>query len=442
MRNKSFYVTVDEKQPPVSGYQPDWILLEEPNNNEILILDSNTGNRTRAIILTLAGSGNYITEIYDETNTIINTVTTASGVRCDYSIPATGGKICSIGYKTFKIRIRSENPVTPIINFCVNKYNNTEITYFGWLWIKFGVTTLTTINFLLASGCRLYMLAGVEIPNNPNCTLIKFECSDNQRLLNLQYIKIGDVSGVTSCQLTHINNLIFEIGNLDSLISGESMLNFYSSGGVVKSIKIGNMPLLKNVYNMFNYLGYLTLLEMGNVATLKNFNPYYNGLKRFKIGNCPDMPDLIGGASGIESIEIGNTVNLCNITIGNAKLLHTFTMGMCGIFQITCGQNVYQMLTEFDVPTARFAKLVFTGGSVGQRSLINYIDIDWTNSDYSGTSPQIDLRFNNLNVTELNRIFTALPSVSGKTISIIGNPGVSSCDTSIATIKGWSVTTA
>lgn len=39
----------------------------------------------------------------------------------------------------------------------------------------------------------------------------------------------------------------------------------------------------------------------------------------------------------------------------------------------------------------------------------------------------------------LDEIFTALPTVSGQTITITGNWGVSGCDTSIATNKGWTV---
>ena len=41
----------------------------------------------------------------------------------------------------------------------------------------------------------------------------------------------------------------------------------------------------------------------------------------------------------------------------------------------------------------------------------------------------------------LNAIFTALPTVVGQTITITGNHGVPDCTTSIATAKGWTVTT-
>jgi hypothetical protein len=42
----------------------------------------------------------------------------------------------------------------------------------------------------------------------------------------------------------------------------------------------------------------------------------------------------------------------------------------------------------------------------------------------------------------LNGIFESLATVSSKTIDVSGCLGASTCDTSIATDKGWSVTTS
>lgn len=42
---------------------------------------------------------------------------------------------------------------------------------------------------------------------------------------------------------------------------------------------------------------------------------------------------------------------------------------------------------------------------------------------------------------ELDEIFTDLPVVVGKTITVSGNPGAATCDPTIATAKGWSVST-
>lgn len=46
----------------------------------------------------------------------------------------------------------------------------------------------------------------------------------------------------------------------------------------------------------------------------------------------------------------------------------------------------------------------------------------------------------NLSATALNEIFTNLATVTGQTITITNNPGAATCNRSIATAKGWTVT--
>jgi len=61
-------------------------------------------------------------------------------------------------------------------------------------------------------------------------------------------------------------------------------------------------------------------------------------------------------------------------------------------------------------------------------------------STWTGWSPQIDVSYCSLDADALNTLFGDLETVTGKTIKITGNPGASTCDTSIATNKGWTVT--
>jgi hypothetical protein len=61
-------------------------------------------------------------------------------------------------------------------------------------------------------------------------------------------------------------------------------------------------------------------------------------------------------------------------------------------------------------------------------------------STFEGASPQVDVSFTNLGVAALDQLFTDLPTVTGKTIKITSTPGAPSCNRSIATAKGWTVT--
>ncbi len=62
------------------------------------------------------------------------------------------------------------------------------------------------------------------------------------------------------------------------------------------------------------------------------------------------------------------------------------------------------------------------------------------NSTFGGTSPQVNVSYTSLDATALNTLFGDLPTLTGKTITITGCPGAATCDTSIATAKGWTVT--
>jgi hypothetical protein len=68
------------------------------------------------------------------------------------------------------------------------------------------------------------------------------------------------------------------------------------------------------------------------------------------------------------------------------------------------------------------------------------------NTAYSVTRILTPIKFTNsianlkLSATALNELFTILPTVTGQTLTITGNPGTATCDTSIATAKGWTIT--
>ncbi|HSW67355.1 MAG TPA: hypothetical protein VLH16_02120, partial [Bacteroidales bacterium] len=72
-------------------------------------------------------------------------------------------------------------------------------------------------------------------------------------------------------------------------------------------------------------------------------------------------------------------------------------------------------------------------------SVLNTIEIDWANSNWESVSvPQLAISAA-LNTTEVERIFTALPVVSGKDLNLFFCDGFANANRSIAAAKGWSV---
>lgn len=74
---------------------------------------------------------------------------------------------------------------------------------------------------------------------------------------------------------------------------------------------------------------------------------------------------------------------------------------------------------------------------------ITSVEIDWANSSFSGSfsDGQLMIQGGNLSATEINRIFTALPTLVGKKVNVANNIGSATCDKTIAEAKGWTVVT-
>jgi len=97
-----------------------------------------------------------------------------------------------------------------------------------------------------------------------------------------------------------------------------------------------------------------------------------------------------------------------------------------------------RLITSFYQPTLR-ASIFNISGSPLSGNLMTSVEIDWANSTYGGVAPQILLNYLNLSSAEINRILTALPTVSGKTINVSLCTGSATCNPAIATAKGWTV---
>ena len=82
---------------------------------------------------------------------------------------------------------------------------------------------------------------------------------------------------------------------------------------------------------------------------------------------------------------------------------------------------------------------LFDTGLVTNMSYMFYDCSSLTSNLMTGTKVDVSVAGEQLSASALNTLFTNLGTVSGKTITITGNPGAGTCTQSIATGKGWSV---
>jgi hypothetical protein len=114
----------------------------------------------------------------------------------------------------------------------------------------------------------------------------------------------------------------------------------------------------------------------------------------------------------------------------------TFSTTQVDATNLTTGKSI----PAVNLPTLRVKFISIQGATPAANNLLTSVNIDWANSSFSMLAQAVVLTNLNLSAAELDRIFTALPVLSGKSINITGCTGAAGCNRTIATAKGWTVT--
>lgn len=163
----------------------------------------------------------------------------------------------------------------------------------------------------------------------------------------------------------------------------------------------------------------------------------------------PVMPNITNwnscfrDCSSIKTIELkGETIASTSLTIGSTTGLYIprSILSISGTFS---NPNMYVQialtyannLTTLSLPNLRPSTVYIGNTGDGFAENLTSINIDW--AEWDGSYIYL---YANLDSTELDRIMTLLPTVTGKTLKISNCTGYATCDTTIATNKGWTVT--
>lgn len=165
------------------------------------------------------------------------------------------------------------------------------------------------------------------------------------------------------------------------------------------------------------------------------------------VGASPWLDVAVSSAS-LTSLIFGSAVrfarNLEQATIG----LHAVTdmselFAGCYALQsvpLFDTSSVTTMQHMFDVCEALQSIPLFDTSSVTEMSSMFSGCDSLASGAMSGTKVDVSYESCNLSATELDRIYTNLGTVTGKTITVSGNPGTTGDTPSIASTKGWTVT--
>lgn len=193
---------------------------------------------------------------------------------------------------------------------------------------------------------------------------------------------------------------------------------------IVEKITIPAMDKCTTAYGMFWECQFLEEAIFPDEMPLMSlfFQVFYQcgNLRKVKIPNMPVLTD-IGGIFGSSPL----------ISTINTPTFGTGSVGATSFFNGTTSKII-----NFSWPTLRIIAFTISSGT----GMIETIDIDWENSVISTTvTTPISIPNQKLSATEINRIFNALPSVTGRQIDVRGNPGYATCDKTIAQAKGYIV---
>lgn len=184
--------------------------------------------------------------------------------------------------------------------------------------------------------------------------------------------------------------------------------------------------------------------NMTSIATGGNFSA------------CTDFYAAFFGCSSLTTIPAMNWSAATEISYAfyGCSSMVTFSANVSGANTCRFSWSVCGALTSFSsatFPTAgvNYSHAFTSSGALRTMPAFDFssatdLSVAWygcslTSFLATGMKADIYLAYNNLNAAALNTLMTNLATVSGKTITISGNPGYATCTTSIATSKGWTV---
>ena len=192
-------------------------------------------------------------------------------------------------------------------------------------------------------------------------------------------------------------NIVGVVGVLPALTDATNMFN---ACGSLQNVTLLSLPALTITINMFLSCGSLQKAALPNLPNLTNATNMFNACYALQNVTLPNLPNLTNATSMFQACYA-----LQNVTLPNLP-------------NLTNAANMFGTDTEITALRS-LRKLIFP-------SLIG-----------------IKLRYGAMQAQELNALFTSLGTANGvQTIDVRNNPGSTTCNTSIATAKGYTVLTA
>lgn len=487
---------------PANNYIPDPngpyvppVIIPEPSSQEILLLCDDKGYGVIEIYAT-ASSGNIKVEIWDaDYTTVLLTGNHATVVGFEFPTQGTG--------TYYIVRISPNTAGQNITSFRVDArtgYANTNYNIYQAKFNTPNITDLTSAFALCKSLVEVIFLTNMNslttftkafeyaslkfivFPDNMSMTSLvntTYMFRNVEQAIKIDLSKITTISANVNASYMFTGAKVLEEIVMPSNMSASQNFSYLCDGAT--NLRKITMPTNMNACTTISYafrncyqLAEITLPELPALTALLYAFQTCSNLKKATFHgamdlvttgtsvfqNCAMLEELtlpesmngvtsfsgwFAGCSKVRTIAIpyswtGMTALLDNNTLFSSFVLEEITR-ICTAWPATdlFGFFIASMkLKSLNQPNLRVRSIVI-GNSQTLPSQATSVEIDWANSSYdAATGYHITIR-GLLDATEINRILTALPTVTGKTADFRFNPGYATCDKTIATAKGWTV---
>jgi hypothetical protein len=215
-----------------------------------------------------------------------------------------------------------------------------------------------------------------------------------------------------------------DMSAMTKLTSCYEMFCYCSALGYIKT---SNMPLLTEASTMFNEAVSLSSIDLTNFAAVTSADYMFNNCNSLTSVNISLMTKVTDAHAMFGSCSSLKTVTATNFALEAASV------DCSGMFT-----NNY-LLTDINLPNAKVTAFGASAGSVSYATVLNMVSVS-PQSTFSSTSiPQFDLKNRTITADQINAILTALPTVTSATNNFLNVTGAATCNKSIGTSKGWTV---
>ncbi|MDR2125390.1 MAG: hypothetical protein LBP63_00995 [Prevotellaceae bacterium] len=152
------------------------------------------------------------------------------------------------------------------------------------------------------------------------------------------------------------------------------------------------------------------------------------------VSGCAALTSLSCSSNQLSSLDLSKNTSLETLYCASNQLVNLNLSNHTALTELGCQSN---QLASLDVSgCTALTYLICSNNQLASLDISGCVALG-TSTMYS---TPVNLATNQLSADALNNIFTALPTVTtSPDISIAGNPGTATCNTSIATDKGWEV---